>query len=167
MSFAEFISIIALGIQGVLVYLAWKTIQENNGSAKKRAIVDLIIKQREDLALREASSIIYELNRQDDGFIKLFDEPDRMQKVLYALDSLEFVAVGIRLGAFDEGVYKDLQCSKVRNTWKAASGFIETREETCGFSRERNRASRAGARKQNTCFLGCCYTDHFANTTNM
>lgn len=124
MSFAEFISIIALGIQGVLVYLAWKTIQENNGSAKKRAIVDLIIKQREDLALREASSIIYDLNRQDDGFIRLFDEPDRMQKVLYALDSLEFVAVGIRLGAFDEGVYKDLQCSKVRNTWKAASGFI-------------------------------------------
>lgn len=48
----------------------------------------------------------------------------------YALDTLEFIAVGIRLGAFDEEVYKELQCSKVINTWNSVAALVmDLREE--------------------------------------
>lgn len=124
MSATEIISLLALIAQGSLVYYAAKTVAENSAASKRRAIVDLIIKQREDIALRNAFDLMYELRQNGDGFIKLFDEPERMHQILYALDNMEFVAVGIRLGAFDEEVYKELQCSKVRKTWEAASGFV-------------------------------------------
>ena len=124
MSTAEIISLLALIAQGFLVYYAARTIKENGSASKRRAIVDLIIKQREDLALRRAFELMYEMRQQEDGFVKLFDDQEKMHEILYALDNMEFVAVGIRLGAFDEDVYKELQCSKVRKTWEAASGFV-------------------------------------------
>lgn len=124
MSTAEIISLLALVTQGFLVYYAARTIRENSSAAKRRAIVDLILKQREDERLQKTFASMYEMRQREGAFIELFQKPEEMREIIYALDNLEFVAVGIRLGAFDENVYKELQCSKVRKTWEAASGFV-------------------------------------------
>lgn len=50
---------------------------------------------------------------------------DKEQTILRVLNNQEFIAVGIRTGAFDEGVYKQLQCSNVLKLWTATSGFIQ------------------------------------------
>ena len=129
LSFAESVSLLALLVQVVLVFFAYKAIRKNEIMAKKRAVVDLILKQREDPTLKRAFKVMYECREKkgnlSDLFNKAGEESQRIRDdVLYALDQLEFIAVGIRLNAFDEDVYKDLQCSKIIKTWDSAAGFV-------------------------------------------
>lgn len=129
LSFAESVSLLALFVQIVLVFFAYKAIRKNEIMAKKRAVVDLILKQREDPTLKRAFKVMYECREKkgnlSDLFNKAGEESQRIRDdVLYALDQLEFIAVGIRLNAFDEDVYKDLQCSKIIKTWDSAAGFV-------------------------------------------
>lgn len=47
------------------------------------------------------------------------------------LNQLEFIAVGIRVGVFDEELYKELSCHSLIKSWEAASGFVyELRHQT-------------------------------------
>ena len=110
--------------------MARATIQKNEATAKKRAIVDHIIKQREDAVLDEVFRDLYRLRDEKKKVSEYTKDPENFRKVLYALDTMEFTAVGIRLGAFDEDVYKELQCTKVIKTWESVSGFVmELRNE--------------------------------------
>ena len=106
---SEMVSICALIFQGVLVWLAYAAIKRNEKTAKKRAIVDHIIKQREDKVLAEVFQELYKLRDRQEKVSEYIKDPEHFRKVLYALDTMEFTAVGIRLGAFDEDVYKELQ----------------------------------------------------------
>ena len=45
---------------------------------------------------------------------------------------IEFIAVGIRLGAFDEKVYKQLQCGNLLKLWNATAGFIHELRRVSG-----------------------------------
>ncbi len=127
---SEMVSICALIFQGVLVWLAYAAIKRNEKTAKKRAIVDHIIKQREDKVLAEVFQELYKLRDRQEKVSEYIKDPEHFRKVLYALDTMEFTAVGIRLGAFDEDVYKELQCTKVIKTWESVSGFVmELRHE--------------------------------------
>ena len=61
------------------------------------------------------------------------NSPDSAKKdaILSVLNQLEFIAVGIRIGVFDEELYKQLCCHSVLKTWEAASGFVyELRKQT-------------------------------------
>ena len=129
-SFAQATTIAALVIQGFLLFFAYRTLKQNAETAKKRAIVDHIIKQREDKELQRIFQDLYRLRAQRQKVSDHVKNPDKLREVLYALDTMEFTAVGIRLGAFDESVYKELQCTKVIKTWDSVSGFVmELREE--------------------------------------
>ena len=91
-------------------------IYHNGKLARKQALINLIIQQRSDQALTEAFSTVYELA---DGTINLLShyapsappegekDPELYRKrrsaILKVLNTQEFVAVGIRMGAFDEG----------------------------------------------------------------
>lgn len=128
--FAQITTLAALVIQGFLLFFAYRTLQQNAETAKKRAIVDHIIKQREDKELQRIFQELYRLRAQHLKVSEHVKDPDKLREVLYALDTMEFTAVGIRLGAFDESVYKELQCTKVIKTWDSVSGFVmELREE--------------------------------------
>lgn len=128
--FVQATTVIALLIQGFLVFCAYKTLQQNGITARKRAIVDHIIKQREDRELRRIFQELYRLRDAHEKVSEYAKDPERLRELLYALDTMEFTAVGIRLGAFDEAVYKELQCSKVIKTWDSVSGFVmELRQE--------------------------------------
>jgi hypothetical protein len=51
---------------------------------------------------------------------------------LKVLNTHEFIAVGVRMRAFDESVYKQMQCSNVLSRWSAAKGFITEQRESEG-----------------------------------
>ncbi len=121
----DYIAPVTLILQALIVWYAYKAIKKHEITAKKRAIVDLIIKQREDERL---SGIYLKLYRLSDQHTKISEacqrDKDLENDIFYALDTLEFIAVGIRLGAFDENVYKELQCSKVVKTWDSVAGLV-------------------------------------------
>lgn len=127
----DYMALAMLVLQALVVWFAYKAIEKHETTAKKRAIVDLIIKQREDERLSNIYLKIYSLLKSH----KRVSEECRNDKefendIFYALDTLEFIAVGIRLGAFDEDVYKQLQCSKVINTWNSVAALVmDLREE--------------------------------------
>lgn len=113
-------------------------IYHNGKLAKKRALIDLIIQQRTDEQLNAAIKIVYGLANNDKNQLSLYVSPEGNDEhqsiraaILKVLNNQEFVAVGIRLGAFDEKVYKELQCSNVLKIWRATSGFVfELRKQT-------------------------------------
>lgn len=107
----------ALGAVGVI----W----HNGALAKKRALIDLILEQKADPQLVADIQRVYRLAEGGNHLSSMVatDSEDR-RSILNALNSQEFIAVGIRLRAFDEKVYKQMQCSNIIKLWTATSGFI-------------------------------------------
>ena len=118
-------------------------IYHNGKLAGRQALINLIIQQRSDRELNEAFSIVYSLANAQTNLLSHYvpaippeTERDhalylkRRSAILKVLNTQEFVAVGIRLGAFDENVYKQLQCSNVTTIWKATSGFVSELRKT-------------------------------------
>lgn len=99
-------------------------IYHNGKLAKRRALIDLIIQQKSDEKLIEATREVYALSKAGNHISQLVDS-DKEPTILRVLNNQEFIAVGIRTGAFDEGVYKEIQCSNVLKLWTATSGFIQ------------------------------------------
>ena len=109
-------------------------IEENAAQARKRAIIDLLIAQKSDPNYIRDSKIVRAL--KDNKEISLAAEVRNPQSpvkdaVLSVLNQLEFIAVGIRVGVFDEELYKELSCHSLIKSWEAASGFVyELRHQT-------------------------------------
>ncbi len=103
------------------VILIW----HNGKLAKKRALIDLIIQQKSDEGLIKATQRVYKLHDEGNHLSSLVGEDTEDRRtILKVLNNQEFIAVGIRLKAFDEGVYKELQYNNVIKLWNATSGFI-------------------------------------------
>lgn len=100
-------------------------IHHNGKLAKKRALIDLIIQQKADSSLLDATRRVYELQDAGNHLSSIVgkDSEDR-RLILQVINNQEFIAVGIRLKAFDEKVYKQLQFNNVLKLWTATSGFI-------------------------------------------
>lgn len=100
-------------------------IYHNGKLAKQRALIDLIIQQKSDAELTTATQRVYHLHETGNHLSSLVgDDSEDRRVLLKVLNNQEFIAVGIRLGAFDEKVYQQLQCSNVLKLWSATSGFI-------------------------------------------
>lgn len=99
-------------------------IYHNGKLAKRRALIDLIIQQKSDEKLIEATREVYALSKAGNHISQLVDS-EKEPTILRVLNNQEFIAVGIRTGAFDEDVYKEIQCSNVLKLWTATSGFIQ------------------------------------------
>lgn len=100
-------------------------IWHNGKVAKKRALIDLIIQQKSDESLIQATQRVYELQDSCSHLSSLVGEDSQDRRIiLKVLNNQEFIAVGIRMHAFDETVYKQLQYSNVVKLWNATSGFI-------------------------------------------
>jgi hypothetical protein len=102
------------------------TIHHNGVLAKKRALIDLILHQKSDDKLLDATQFVYKYQADGKHLSSLVgaDSPDR-RSVLLVLNNQEFIAAGIRMGAFDEETYKQMQCSNVLKLWAASNGFIQ------------------------------------------
>lgn len=107
----------------------------NGRLSRKRALIDLIIQQKNNETLVRDTQLVFSLANKDNESLSKYahltdnDSSDKefvenRTAILNVLNNLEFIAVGIRMGAFDEKVYKQLQCTNVLKIWKATAGFI-------------------------------------------
>ena len=97
----------------------------NGKQARLRALIDLLVHQKTDSELIEATKFVNALHLSKEAWSKHI-EPDceARKHILLVLNNQEFIAVGIRLRAFDEKTYKDMQCSNILRLWDASKGFI-------------------------------------------
>lgn len=104
------------------IYVIW----HNAFTARRRATIDHIIHQRSDKDLTEATDLVFKLNNDGVQFSKFsgqLDSPERLA-ILDVLNNHEFIALGIRRGAFEEQIYKELQFTNFKRVHSACAGFI-------------------------------------------
>ena len=101
-------------------------IYHNGAQARVRALIDLIVQQKMDEGLIDSTRKVYSLRVNGSRLTDhLNDDSAERKEILRVLNNQEFIAVGIRMKAFDEKVYKQMQCTNVLRLWDAAQGFIQ------------------------------------------
>lgn len=107
----------AIGAIAVIYY--------NGKQARLRALIDLIVHQKADKELVEATRRVNALHKKGEPWTKHLDpECQERKDILLVLNNQEFIAVGVRLRSFDEVTYKQMQCTNVLRLWEASKGFI-------------------------------------------
>ena len=97
----------------------------NGRQARIRALIDLIVQQKSDGALIEATRRVLALQQNGSRLSEHLAEDSQTRKdILKVLNNQEFIAVGVRMKAFDEKVYKQMQCTNVLRLWEVSRGFI-------------------------------------------
>jgi len=94
---------------------------------KRRATIDLVIQQKQDLELQAARRWVLSMheNREDNFTRYLGDkDTDEFKHILRVLNNYEFIAAGIREDALDEEIFKRTQWSVVMKDWKALGGCV-------------------------------------------
>ena len=108
----------ALGAIAVIYY--------NGKQARLRALIDLNVHQKTDSDLSEATRLVNSLHQNGNPWTAHLDpECDERKSISKILNNQEFIAVGIRMKAFDESVYKQMQCTNLLRLWDDSKGFIE------------------------------------------
>ena len=127
------------------VRLSWKKLSEDREASaraievadmrsRQRAIIDLLIAQNTSPEYLQSLKTLRTLRENVDScqlaeYVRRDDET--RGQILSVLSQLEFISVGIRLGVFDEALFKELSYSNVIENWKAAAGFVyELRRQT-------------------------------------
>lgn len=102
----------------------------NGKQARTRALIDMLMHHKSDKDLVEATRRVYALHSNGGRLSHHVDkDSDERKDILKVLNTQEFIAAGVRMKAFDEKVYKEMQCTNVLRLWSAAKGFItELRE---------------------------------------
>ncbi|TCU98405.1 uncharacterized protein DUF4760 [Paracandidimonas soli] len=108
----------AIGAIAVIYY--------NGKQARLRALIDLVVHQKTHQELVDATRRVNALHKKGGSWTKHLD-PDCQERkdILMILNNQEFIAVGVRLGSFDENTYKQMQYTNVMRLWEASKGFIE------------------------------------------
>ena len=96
-------------------------------SERRRATVDLVLQHKRDNELVEAKRHLLSLfdkgQKNFAGFLNQEDSPE-YKTIMKVLNMHEFVAAGIREKAYDEKLYKRMQCSVTIRDWDALNGFV-------------------------------------------
>lgn len=93
----------------------------------RRATVDLIIEQKRDEKLVAARHLILQMHdKGEDNLARYLDanESEQYKAMMLWLNNYEFIACGIKLGAFSERIYKRLRCTMLIRDWEAWEGFV-------------------------------------------
>lgn len=110
---------------------AKETLNHNHEMIRKRATIDILIQENQDDELVQAKKIVTKLP-ENASFLKCLEPSSRGKKKTEAekesirilLNRYEFIALGIRNGAFEEEIYKRLKYSDIMDTWKKAKPMI-------------------------------------------
>lgn len=114
----------AIGAIAVIYY--------NGKQARISALVNIITQQQANQDLIAANKLVNQLHDQGVAWSQHMGEDcAERTAILRVLNNAEFIAVGVRLRAFDEDVYKEMHCSTVVRLWTSSCGFIyELRNKT-------------------------------------
>lgn len=121
---------------GAFFLSAWAAvgiIWANRRDGKRRAIIDLVIQQKQDKDLQAARRFILDLHDKNiQNFARYLEnrQSDEFKNILRVLNNYEFIATGIREDALDEEIFKRMQFSVLLKDWDALCGFVmEFRKE--------------------------------------
>ena len=99
----------------------------NTKQEKRRATIDLVLEQKRDATLKEARALLTRMHESHEtNLSKYLDKPEseEYRAILLVLNTHEFVASGIREGAFDKKTYKRIRFSTLRKDWDALCAFV-------------------------------------------
>lgn len=100
----------------------------NSHQAKKRATIDLVLHELSDQAVIDAKNSVRKYRESGMPFTELagkaHDENPLNGNLQTVLNHHEFVATGIKEGAFDEEIYKRMKRSLVLRDWEALQPYI-------------------------------------------
>lgn len=110
-------------------------IYNNSHQAKKRATIDLVLHELCNAEIIEAKKHIADYHNNKTDFTQLScEEHKAKQENVYIrtiLNNYEFIAAGIKEGAFDEEIYKRMKRSILIRDWDALAAYVtEIRRRT-------------------------------------
>lgn len=114
-------------ILGISAVIALAAVRYNFTINRKKATVDLMLEQKRNPSLGKARMAVLNLNSKcsltqyADNQYKGTEERDA---ILLVINNYEFIATGIREGAFDRNLYKRMNYSTVMHDWKALKPFV-------------------------------------------
>lgn len=110
-------------------------IYNNSHQAKKRATIDLVLHELSNPEIIEAKKQVRQCYDSNTDFTKLSCEENKDKPengyIKTMLNNYEFIAAGIKEGAFDEEIYKRMKRSILIRDWDAFSAYVaELRRRT-------------------------------------
>ncbi len=102
-------------------------IAANRRDNKRRAIIDLVIQQKQDPELQAAKELVLSMhdNNAANAAQHLANRNSPEYKaILRVLNQYEFIAAGIKESALDEDIFKRVQYSVCIKDWELLSGFV-------------------------------------------
>jgi hypothetical protein len=120
-------NLILLGSAGIGIW----TLGSGSRQERRRATVDIIRDQLQDVQLISARKMFRELKARNvdlSTFAQMPEAPERLA-LLAVLNSYEFMAAGLREGAFDEKTYQRMYQTNVIKDWRALEGFAKKYRE--------------------------------------
>lgn len=103
-------------------------IYNNSHQAKKRATIDLALHENANQEIKEAKDAVKKYHEQKLNFTELtcgdYNAKPENGHVLTLLNHYEFIAAGIKEGAFDEEIYKRMKRSIIIRDWGAFSAYV-------------------------------------------
>lgn len=100
----------------------------NSHQAKKRATIDLVLHETDNDNLVKSKHEVAVSHEANVDFTRLSSkensDDDLNAHILMVLNNHEFVATGIKEGAFDEEIYKRMKRSIVLRDWDALRPYI-------------------------------------------
>ncbi len=103
-------------------------IYNNSHQAKKRATIDLVLHELSDKEIIDAKNHVRKYRESGNPFAELsakaHDDNPLNGYLQTVLNHHEFVATGIKEGAFDEEIYKRMKRSLVLRDWQALEPYI-------------------------------------------
>jgi hypothetical protein len=129
-------ALIVSAVGGILI------IRSRSKTERRRATVDLVLHLKNDNELTQAKRDLLKLHESDTTFATFLDNKDSLEhkNIMRVLNTHEFVACGIREKAYDEKLYKRMQCSVIIRDWDAF----------CGFVMEFRKSKQSGASERST-----------------
>lgn len=103
--------------------------ESNDTQWRQRATIDAVMTDRKDERLM-ASRLKYAKMREERenfdllGSTNLLDNEEKHSAILDILNNYEFMAAGIREGAFDEEIYRRMKCSLIIRDWDVLEVYI-------------------------------------------
>lgn len=121
--------VLSAGFAGVQIKSLRKQQTNNDTQWRQRATVDAVIADKRDATLIKSRLIYARLKEENADFNaigaqSLLKNPEENQAILDVLNNYEFMASGIKEGAFDEDIYKRMKCSLIINDWKKLDLYV-------------------------------------------
>lgn len=126
----------ALAASGALFYNARqvKLLREQNNATEKqgrsRATVDVVLHEKSDETYKSARKNYARLREDSSNSLTMYacgngdQHQEEKSAILHVLNNYEFMAAGIRCGAFDEEIYKRMKRGLLVRDWGALAAFV-------------------------------------------